>query len=319
MSAVLRTAPAWLIVLPFALWALVRVTGFEPGYHAVRFLAFTPYAAAGAVLAAVIVALAIRRPLPAVVGAVSAVALLAAVAPRAIGDRGEPPADARALRVLSVNVRFGDADARAVVALVRRTRTDVLSLQELPPDCVERLERAGLRDVLPHREVAALPGAQGMGLYSRFPLAREPAPPGTTNPFVTAVADVPGTDGVRVMAIHHAAPLRPSSIRRWRRDFRALPKASDGGLPRILVGDFNATLDHPEMRELLDDGYADAAEEAGNGLKPTWPRLKRYPPLVHIDHVLAPDDAVFGEVSIHDVADTDHRAVFAEVFLPRER
>ena len=40
---------------------------------------------------------------------------------------------------------------------------------------------------------------------------------------------------------------------------------------RILAGDFNATLDHPELRAVLDRGYVDAADAASGGLKPTWP------------------------------------------------
>ena len=36
-----------------------------------------------------------------------------------------------------------------------------------------------------------------------------------------------------------------------------------------------------------------------------------------IDHVLAPERVAVGEVSVHTVAGSDHRAVFAELFLPR--
>ena len=33
---------------------------------------------------------------------------------------------------------------------------------------------------------------------------------------------------------------------------------------RILAGDFNATLDHAELRRLIGRGYHDAAEQAGH-------------------------------------------------------
>ena len=46
---------------------------------------------------------------------------------------------------------------------------------------------------------------------------------------------------------------------RWRGDLRALPPATPDGPLRILAGDFNATLDHAELRRLLDTGYEDAA------------------------------------------------------------
>ena len=44
----------------------------------------------------------------------------------------------------------------------------------------------------------------------------------------------------------------------------------------ILAGDFNATADHAQFRQLLKLGYRDAATEAGRGLIPTWgPRIGR--------------------------------------------
>ena len=53
------------------------------------------------------------------------------VRPRA-ARRPQPAAAGPVLRVLTVNLLCGRADAEAVVALVRRTGADVLFLQELP-------------------------------------------------------------------------------------------------------------------------------------------------------------------------------------------
>ena len=72
-------------------------------------------------------------------------------------------------------------------------------------------------------------------------------------------------------------------------DLRALPPATPDGRLRILAGDFNATLDHAELRRILDTGYQDAAAQVGAGLHGTWPRDRAFPPPVTIDHVLADD------------------------------
>ncbi len=37
-----------------------------------------------------------------------------------------------------------------------------------------------------------------------------------------------------------------------------------------MAGDFNATLDHPELRRLLTRGWRDAGRERGEALEPTW-------------------------------------------------
>jgi endonuclease/exonuclease/phosphatase family metal-dependent hydrolase len=103
---------------------------------------------------------------------------------------------------------------------------------------------------------------------------------------------------------------------RWRRDLRALP-ASGSGPPRLLAGDFNATLDHAELRRLLDRGYRDAAEQAGVALRPTWPGDRALiPTVVTIDHVLA--DRRIRVISVRTVAipGSDHRGVLADLLLP---
>ena len=103
----------------------------------------------------------------------------------------------------------------------------------------------------------------------------------------------------------------------WRADLRAVPRATPSSRLRILAGDFNATLDHAELRRLIDSGYVDAAAEVGAGLRATWPNARRLPPPVTIDHVLADARAGVQEFSVHPIPGTDHRAVFAELVLPR--
>lgn len=97
---------------------------------------------------------------------------------------------------------------------------------------------------------------------------------------------------------------------------RCRPPAA--GFRGCLLGDFNATLDHAELRRLLDTGYRDAAEVAGEGLSLTWPAGRpRLPPLVAIDHLLVDERLAVRRVRVIDVPGTDHRAVFASLSVPR--
>jgi len=91
-----------------------------------------------------------------------------------------------------------------------------------------------------------------------------------------------------------------------------------GPIPRVLLGDFNATLDHREFRRVLDRGYYDAADATGDGLRATWP-TDRSRPMLTIDHVLLPESIRTRKVNVHDVRGSDHRAVIAEILLPRVR
>ena len=84
---------------------------------------------------------------------------------------------------------------------------------------------------------------------------------------------------------------------------------------RVLLGDFNATLDHREMQRLLARGYADAADAIGDGLQPTWPTTGGRPPLT-IDHVLFAPPILVLRVSLHTIPGSDHRALIAEPVVP---
>jgi endonuclease/exonuclease/phosphatase family metal-dependent hydrolase len=197
-----------------------------------------------------------------------------------------------------------------LVDLVRGTRADVLSVQELPPDAERALDAAGLAELLPHRRVDR---EGGTALYARVELRDVDVRTDT----VTASVPLPGAPPVEVVALHPPAPNDNARIPEWRAGLRALPPATPDGPIRILAGDFNATLDHAELRRLLDTGYEDAAAEVGAGLRPTWPIGRRMPALVTIDHVLADARCGVRAVSVHDLPGSDHRAVFAELVLPR--
>ena len=111
------------------------------------------------------------------------------------------------------------------------------------------------------------------------------------------------------------APSTPSRTSAWKTDLGLLPKATPDGTIRLLPGDFNATLDHAPLRELLDSGYRDAAEQVGAGLRPTWPVGVPFPP-VTIDHVLADRRVGIRSLTTHELERTDHRALVAERVLP---
>ena len=49
---------------------------------------------------------------------------------------------------------FGNGSAESLVALARSTRADVLSVQELTPELVRRLDAAGLGELMPHYVLA---------------------------------------------------------------------------------------------------------------------------------------------------------------------
>jgi len=170
-----------------------------------------------------------------------------------------------------------------VVDLVRAHDVDVLSLQELTLQAVGALDAAGLAELLPHRDCQ--PGAR---------------------------VDGPGA-GAEVVAVHVVAPVGRVDPAEWRAELAALPGSVPG---RVLVGDFNATLDHRPLRRLLATGYRDAAASVGAGLRATWPTDTPLPPVAAIDHVLIGPGCTVRSFDVVALPGSDHHAVVAALVLP---
>lgn len=295
------------------LWALVRGFGLERGVPLVPLMAFTPYVAAGALLVSGI-AVALRNWAAAAVAGLATLCLAAAVLPRAVGDGTAEAAGRTTLRVLSTNVYRGKADPEQLVALVDRLRPDLLAVQELTPRFARELRRAGLGERLSHAIVEVRQGAAGGGLYSRLPL--RPLASGSPSFFrqPRAALRLPDGSRVRVVDVHPLTPGR-IGIDAWNDSLGDLPPTGSGA-PWVLIGDFNATLDHSRLREVLDRGYRDAGDVAGEGLEPTWPNDGSLGPLITIDHVLADRRLGIVDYEVEELPGSDHRPVWAELALP---
>ncbi len=74
-------------------------------------------------------------------------------------------------------------------------------------------------------------------------------------------------------------------------------------------------LDNRTVREVLDRGYADAADATGSEPRPTFPVGRPVRPIT-IDHILVPSPIRVHRVSVHEIRDSDHRALVAELVLP---
>lgn len=291
-------------------------TGFGP---AVQLASFSSYAVVGFGVVLLGCALALRGAtrtrwtvLAAAVAVVGLVVQGWAVLPLYVGG-----ASGRSdLTVMTSNLEFGRGDAVTVVRTVAADGVDVLVLEEVSPQALSKLLGAGLTDVLPHQLGTPVASAAGTMVFSRFTLG------GTTaftlgNGGLDTMVGAP--EPFRLLAVHTSQPV--VAPRPWLADMdrvreRAALAVAQG--PTLVLGDFNATLDHEPLRAVLRAGLRDAAEAAGSGWQPTWPTRYRESwlrPLVAIDHVLTSPE--YDAIRTHtvEVSDTDHLAVVATLRL----
>jgi endonuclease/exonuclease/phosphatase (EEP) superfamily protein YafD len=219
--------------------------------------------------------------------------------------------------VMTTNLHIGRADPEAIVGAVDRYGVDVLVLEEITPEALAELDSAGLDRRLDHRAGAARSGRDGIMVFAREPL-REDGEIATATPGY-AVEMTTSRGPLRILAVHPTAPN--NGIARWSSDLDtvvAAARASSG--PTVVAGDFNATLDHPQILKLLGSHYRDASSDAGPSWRPTWPsqgsvQLKGFglPSLFGLDHVFlrGPLEATYAQTRA--VPGTDHRALVTRI------
>lgn len=229
--------------------------------------------------------------------------------------------DDDAARVMTFNVYKGRADVQQIVDLVRDQRVEVLALQETTDSFVEALDRAGIGDYLPYSKVSSSDGVYGNGLWSATPL-KSPSDddvdssssfmPGGTVEFANGRS-------IRFVSVHTTSP-KSGYWTQWRTSLEEVARMrSKTGVRYVLMGDFNSTVDHTPFRDVLGDRFTDAAQQAGEGLKFTWPANRRWiPAFCGIDHVVMDKGIVAGQVETVKVTGSDHRALLATLQIDAE-
>lgn len=217
--------------------------------------------------------------------------------------------------LMSSNLKYGHADAKAVVAAVRKHDVDMLVVQELTFAERDRLKAAGIDQLLPAQTLAGASGLNGIGVYSRYPLTVLAGAPRVAHSSAAVQVAIPGAAPVQVLTVHLAAPL-PGGVSGWRGDLKRLGEWMNRQRGEVIVaGDFNSTLDHADFRRLLSGGagYRDAATQAGVAFVRTYPAQPVDFPLIGLDHALLSGSVTALGLKTVSIPGSDHRAIVARL------
>ncbi|WP_115788694.1 endonuclease/exonuclease/phosphatase family protein [Arthrobacter silvisoli] len=317
---------AVLAALSVAVLSLFRALPVEWPTPVVQLLAFTPWAVFPAAAAAGLAAFS-RRTWLGVVAALLLLAQLFWLFPLDFNRYLPRSADTVELPVMSINSRYGQADAAEVVRLVRENGVRLLAVQEHSASLEAALERAGLRGLLPYRISSPTEDAAGSAVYSAYPLEAVGLLPDTPfhMPTIRVTAKAGGLSAVFEVTNVHTLPPVDSRIAQWRHDLAAVGRLGSRPGNRVLLGDFNAGYDHLEFRRLLDAPLAGGTDGrrlvdagiANNGrLIPTWPMEGMTLPGVVLDHIVTTPEITATGYSVHRVPGSDHAAVIATLAVP---
>ena len=236
-------------------------------------------------------------------------------------DRTRQSSSGHGLSVMTLNCRFGRADPEEIVRCVRAYGVEVLALQEVKGKLLESLQAAGLNQLLPYlTEGTASPSDNGG--YNAIFSAHQPvkASPSAVNLPAAAVplVELKTSSGpIRVASVHPKSPQR--GARQWGMGIAALARLTHPTVPTIVMGDCNATLQHPTFRAMLaESGLHDASLRLKAGSHLTFPSASTLPSLIEIDHILTDGNLITQSMHVLRISGSDHRALVARLTLPRQ-
>lgn len=342
-----RASPAWsvlalLLVLAAAGMSLFRAVPAEWPLVVVQLLSFTPWMVLPSVLAMVLAL--VGRQLWVLITTAALLALqLFWLFPLDTGRAEAVPAGTAtvSVKVMSLNTEYGEADASAIVKLVRDNGVQLLTLQEHTQGLEDRLRSEGLESILPNLVSEPNDDASGGAVYSVFPLQPEGLLPDT--PFRMDVTRVlitdpgsatdpgiitdPGRGSKATLNLTnvHALPPVDERIQQWRSDLVQVARQASRPGHHLLMGDYNSTYDHSEFRALLDpamgggqDGkkLVDVGTASGGRFSPTWPMEGPPLPGIVIDHMVTSPRISSSGYAVHPVSGSDHAAIVATLVIP---
>lgn len=226
-------------------------------------------------------------------------------------------ATASCITVMTINTRYGNADASAIVHAVRQYSVDVLAVQEASTDLQQRLQEEGIFDELPHM-TAGNPTEEDNGgfniLYSRVtPVAQVNDAVNIDAATVPAQTLHVGGLNVTFASVHTASPHR--GAQRWAAGLAGIaqlgtPSGAGANAPVIVMGDFNSNSALPSFRAALKDGgFSDASYELHSGTHLSWPASWGVTPaMLELDHVVHTAGVTALNQRTLTVPRTDHKA-----------
>ncbi|GGD36453.1 endonuclease [Microbacterium faecale] len=265
----------------------------------------------------------------AVVSAVAAIAGGVTLGLRGYGAATMPDKEESSVRVMTWNTLGNATGAETIARTAVAMEADIVALPETAKGVGEEVAVL-MRDLgspmWVHSEIynedvergpqawqTTLLVSPGLGDYSVIDASQD----GTT--MLPSAVAMPLNDGSGpiIVAAHAVAP-QARYMAEWRSDLRWLAdQCVDDNV--IMVGDFNATVDH--MAALGEGGNdlgwcRDAAAESGNGAVGTWPTWLPSTLGTPIDHVLVSDAwEVSGSIVVTNVDDagSDHRPLVVQL------
>ncbi|WP_418969487.1 endonuclease/exonuclease/phosphatase family protein [Alloscardovia omnicolens] len=219
--------------------------------------------------------------------------------------------------VMTVNARYGHADTSVIMHTIKQMNIDVLAVQEVSDDFVQRLHDAGISQIMAFEQLGEKTEHDNAGynaLWSRYPATQSGSTlledMGSQTPWMHIQVN---NHAVRIVSTHPYSPQR--GAQQWHHDIASLGQLATGAdVPTIVMGDLNSSVFHPSLRATINAGLVDSSLELHRGAHVTFPSSWfMMPSMIEIDHVLHTRELTATQVQTAVIPRTDHKALIARI------
>lgn len=228
------------------------------------------------------------------------------------------------IRVMTLNCRYGRANAEQIIDIAKKYNVDTLLLQEVSEALVKKLFDCDIDKLFTTHQIGEKSANDNGGFNAIFTKRSAQKSLGKSIKFNAANIPLITTkiDNITVnfASAHTKSPMRGCAA--WSEGILSLSniceieKDENSKILTVIAGDFNSIFDHPSFRKLLKSGLRDTAIELGMRLR-TWPAWLRWPNIT-LDHVLFKSNNCFAKPQFHKsivIDGTDHLAYITYIRL----
>lgn len=228
------------------------------------------------------------------------------------------------IRVMTLNCRYGHANAEQIIDIAKKYNVDTLLLQEVSETLVKKLFDCDIDKLFTTHQIGEKSANDNGGFNAIFTKRSVQKSLGKSIKFNAANIPLITTkiDNITVnfASAHTKSPMRGCAA--WSEGILSLSniceieKDENTKILTVIAGDFNSIFDHPSFRKLLKSGLRDTAIELGMRLR-TWPAWLRWPNIT-LDHVLFKSNNCFAKPQFHKsivIDGTDHLAYITYIRL----
>lgn len=228
------------------------------------------------------------------------------------------------IRVMTLNCRYGHANAEQIIDIAKKYNVDTLLLQEVSETLVKKLFERDIDKLFTTHQIGEKSDNDNGGfnaIFTKYSVQKSLGKSIKFNaaniPLITTKID---NITVNFASAHTKSPMRGCAA--WSEGILSLSniceieKDENSKILTVIAGDFNSIFDHPSFRKLLKSGLRDTAIELGMRLR-TWPAWLRWPNIT-LDHVLFKSNNCFAKPQFHKsivIDGTDHLAYITYIWL----